>query len=345
MNFICDEVTISQFPGLHHINYLLFLIICQVCIEFKKYESMKIKVSILIGINIIILSMMIFLPTAEWMNYLMIVFIGIIGYLSYLTHLHYLPKKDGQKGMSTKSFLVKILFGISLSVLSMSLIVGTIGLLGGFSNGPSYSTFKQYNEIGAQNTSSTDSNIFEVIVLYSSSALAEEVTFRSLCIGLLMIPISMLFLYFLNKHKRQSPIKLKDSKITNKVGLVLNIFIALIFALVHKDSPGFGIIPFINISISGFIYGYLFLIQKDIISAWSMHLSWNLIQMFIGLPVSGKYIPSVNLTGNMIQGARDNIIAGGSYGPEGSIVAVVVQLVLLVILVLYLEKLSISKKF
>lgn len=50
MNFICDEVTISQSLGLHHINYLLSLIICQVCIEFKNYESMKIKESIIISV-------------------------------------------------------------------------------------------------------------------------------------------------------------------------------------------------------------------------------------------------------------------------------------------------------
>ena len=305
--------------------------------------SKKKIVAILIGINVAILSMMIFMPTAEWMNYLMIVFIGIIGYLFYLTHLRYLPKKDGFSGMSIKIFLTKILFGISLSVLSMGLIIGIIGLLGGFSNGSSYSTFKQYNELAAQSISSTDSNIFEVIILYGSSALAEEVIFRSMLIGLLMIPISMLFLHFINKGNKRYHTKLKDSKISIKVGIVLNIMVALVFGLVHKDSPGFGILPFINISISGFIYGYLFLIQKDIISAWSMHFSWNLIQMFMGLPVSGKYLPSVNLTENMIHGARDNMIAGGGYGPEGSIVAVIVQLVLLVLIISFLERLSTSK--
>ncbi len=305
--------------------------------------SKKVIVGILVGINIIILSIMIFLTTAEWMNYLMIVFIGIIGYLFYLTHLRFLPKKDEESGMSTKSFLVKVLFGFSLSVISMGLIVGIISLLGGFSDGLSYSTFLQYNDMVAHNLSSSDANIFETIILYASSALAEEVIFRSLCIGVLMIPISMLFLFFLKKRKKQSPLKLKNGKIAFKVGIVLNILIALVFGLVHKDSPGFGVIPFINISISGFIYGYLFIIQKDIISAWSMHLSWNLIQMFMGLPVSGKYLPSVNLTGNIIQGARDNIIAGGSYGPEGSIVAVVVQLILLVILLTYLRKFKIGR--
>ncbi len=302
--------------------------------------SKKIIVAILIGINIAILSMMILLESAEWMNYLMIVFVGIIGYLFYLTHLHYLPKKDGLHGMSSKTILTKILFGISLSVFSMGFIIAIISLLGGFSQGALYSPFEQLNKI-----SSTDSSFLELIILYASSALAEEVIFRSLLIGLLMIPISKLFLYFFNKKNKQSSTKLNDSKIVFKVGIILNILIALMFGLVHKDSPSFGIIPFINISISGFIYGYLFLIQKDIISVWSMHLSWNLIQMFVGLPVSGKYMPSANLTGNMFLGAQDNLIAGGSYGPEGSIVTVFVQVVLLVIILLYFEKFSISKKF
>ncbi len=300
--------------------------------------SKKAIILILISISIGILSLMVLLPSAEWMNYLMIVFIGILAYLFYLTHLRYFPKEDGQKALSSKEILIKIVFGIGLSVLSMGLIIIIISLMGGYSEGATYSSFEKYCELLAGNSSVNETSFLENMLLYASSALAEEVLFRSLCIGLVMIPISLLFLRLANRNKNQSAVNLNDSKIGIRVGIVLNLFFALLFGLVHKDSPGFGIIPWVNISISGFIYGYLFLIHKDIISAWSMHLSWNLMQMFMGLPVSGKYISTVSLTGDLIQGSRDNIIAGGGYGPEASIVTVIVQLTLLLGLIVYIKK-------
>ena len=93
----------------------------------------------------------------------------------------------------------------------------------------------------------------------------------------------------------------------------------------------------INISLSGFIYGYLFLVYKDIISAWSMHFSWNLTQLFFGLPVSGKHMPSASIVGKLFLGARNNVIGGGSYGPEGSITATIVQVCLVILLVKYFK--------
>ena len=222
----------------------------------------------------------------------------------------------------------KVGLGAGLSFLSMGLIIGIIALLGGFSEGTSFLPFTQ----------SPEQNLLKTVLLYASSALAEETAFRLFGIGILLIPLTMLFNYLTKQRKKDDYEKKSSLQAVYQMGMILNLLIALIFGLVHKDSPGFSLISFLNISISGFIYGYLFLVQKDILAAWSMHFSWNLIQIFAGLPVSGKYLPTASLMGNTITGARENIISGGSYGPEGSIVTVLVQLCLLIVLLRYSKK-------
>jgi membrane protease YdiL (CAAX protease family) len=288
----------------------------------------KMLVTLLLGINVAIILIIILLPKQEWMNYMVVVFMGILAYLFHLVHVHFLPNQEEQKRSSINTYFRKVGFGLSLSICSMGLIVVIISLLGGFSEGE---TFEQFNRIEAQ----TANTIFEVFVLYGSSALAEETVFRSLGIGVLMIPVTLLFLYFINRRNKHIREKYDKSTLAFKVGMIMNILIALLFGFVHKDSPGFGLIPFMNIAVSGIIYGYIYLIQKDIISAWSMHFSWNLFQMFAGLPVSGKYVPSASLVGELFRGAKDSIIAGGSYGPEGSVITLLVQLCLVAILFKY----------
>ena len=291
----------------------------------------KLKLALLIGIEIAIILIIILFPNREWMNYLVIIFMGILAYLLHLIHLFFFSKQEERKGSTIKNFFWKVGLGVCISIFLMSIILVIISLLGGFSEG---GTFKAFDPIEAQTTN----NFFDVLVIYGSSALAEETAFRSFGIGILMIPITLLFLYFSNRRNKQSGKKKINGKMAFKVGMVLNIMIALLFGFVHKDSPGFGLISFLNISVSGFIYGYLFLIQKGIISAWSMHLSWNLFQMFAGLPVSGKYLPSISLFGEFFHGAKDNIIAGGNYGPEGSVVTLLVQCCFVVLLFMYLRK-------
>jgi len=293
--------------------------------------SKRIKLALLAGISIAIILIIILFPNQEWMNYLVVIFMVILAYLFHLAHLHFFSNQEERKVSTIKTFFLKVGLGVCLSFFLMSLILIIISLLGGFSEG---GTFKAFDQAEAQTTN----NFFNTLVLYGSSALAEETVFRSFGIGIVMIPVTLLFLYFSNRRNKQLRKKIIDSKLAFKVGMILNIMIAVLFGLVHKDSPGFGLISFLNISVSGFIYGYLFLIQKGIISAWSMHLSWNLFQMFAGLPVSGKYLPSVSLLGELFNGAKDNIIAGGSYGPEGSVIALLVQFCLVVLLFKYLNK-------
>lgn len=284
---------------------------------------------VLIGINLVIILIIALFPSKEWMNYLVIVLIGILTYFSWLAHVRFFGNPNKGKELII-SLLYKVCFGLSLSIASMIIIIGTISLLGGYSEGPGFVEFDSV-QLG-----STD-GFFETIILYASSALAEETMFRSIGIGILMIPLAALHLKLTNAKSR---IKEMNVKSVFRIGLILNIIIALVFGFVHKGSPGFGLIPFLNITLSGFIYGYLFLQHRDVVSAWSMHLSWNLIQMFCGLPVSGKYVPSTSLADSFISGAKDSVIAGGGYGPEGSIITLLVQIGLVLLLFIKLKSTS-----
>ena len=283
---------------------------------------------LIIGTAVASVIIILLFPKQEWMNYLVVGLTGIVAYYLHIAYWNFFKNRKKPKTSSIKNLMKKVGLGAGLSFLSMGLIIGIIALLGGFSEGTSFLPFTQ----------SPEQNLLKTVLLYASSALAEETAFRLFGIGILLIPLTMLFNYLTKQRKKDDYEKKSTPQVVYHMGMILNLLIALMFGLVHKDSPGFSLISFLNISISGFIYGYLFLVQKDILAAWSMHFSWNLIQIFAGLPVSGKYLPTASLMGNTITGARENIISGGSYGPEGSIVTVLVQLCLLIVLLRYSKK-------
>lgn len=293
--------------------------------------GMKFKVWILIGICLTIVLLISILPKHEWMNYLVIIFTGIIAYLLRVANIYYLRREAYNIKRPIASILKKILFGFFLGLSSMLLIVSIIFFAGGFSDGESFLSYT--GEDMQQGGSSSILHFIETLLLYASSALAEETLFRSLGIGILMIPLSSLIIFAGEKVASSSHAYRSRSAMINYAGFLMVIITALLFGLTHRDSPGFGLISFINIALSGFIYGYLFLLSRDILSAWSMHFSWNLAQMLLGVPLSGKYVPSMSIVGDSISGARDSIIGGGIYGPEGSIVTLFVQLILVMILV------------
>ena len=295
---------------------------------------------LIIGTAVASVIIILLFPSQEWMNYLVVGLTGIVAYYLQIAHRNFFLNHENPKYTLLKSLTKKLGLGVILSILSMGLIIGIIAIMGGFSEGTSFLPYTQSSELIPPSGIPTDQNLLQTVLLYASSALAEETAFRLFGLGILLIPLTMLFNYLTKQRKKSDYEKKSSPQAVYHMGMILNLLIALMFGLIHKDSPGFSLISFLNISISGFIYGYLFLVQKDILAAWSMHFSWNMIQIFAGLPVSGKYLPAASLLGNTITGARENIISGGSYGPEGSIVTFLVQLCLLIVLLKYSDTFS-----
>ncbi|BAV08414.1 hypothetical protein SAMN05421788_112222 [Filimonas lacunae] len=93
---------------------------------------------------------------------------------------------------------------------------------------------------------------------------------------------------------------------------------ALIFSLLHLPNPTIGILPLVNLFALGLLLGINFIYTQNLWFGIFLHFSWNLVQgPLLGYSVSGISVNSV------LQQSLDgsDIITGGSFGFEGSVVA------------------------
>ncbi|WP_081752216.1 CPBP family intramembrane glutamic endopeptidase [Paenibacillus sp. 1-18] len=104
---------------------------------------------------------------------------------------------------------------------------------------------------------------------------------------------------------------------------------SLLFSLIHGGNEGYSFVAFTNIFILSVVLAFVTIRTKTIWTAISFHIPWNFLQGSIfSVPVSGREtsgIYGIKLTGN-------DLITGGSFGIEGSIVTLVVLVVLAIIL-------------
>lgn len=93
---------------------------------------------------------------------------------------------------------------------------------------------------------------------------------------------------------------------------------ATAFAFAHRFNPGIGLLAFANIGLAGVLLGLAFFLPGGLWTAFGAHLGWNAALAALDAPVSGlpfrmpmlDYVP-----------APAAWIGGGSFGPEGGVVA------------------------
>jgi uncharacterized protein len=96
-------------------------------------------------------------------------------------------------------------------------------------------------------------------------------------------------------------------------GLVISSFM---FAGFHILNPGMSLIPFLNLFLAGILLGIVYIYTRTIWYALSLHFSWNFFQG----PVFGFRVSGIELDGFIRQEVKgDEIITGGAFGFEGSI--------------------------
>ncbi|MBI2729793.1 MAG: CPBP family intramembrane metalloprotease [Sphingobacteriales bacterium] len=120
---------------------------------------------------------------------------------------------------------------------------------------------------------------------------------------------------------------------TNRyVALILS---ALIFGIAHATNPSFSWLAFINIILAGLILGINYIYTQNLWYAVVLHFAWNFFQgPVMGYEVSGLNFQSIfqlDIHGN-------EIITGGKFGFEGSIIASVLVIIFTVILGLSYHK-------
>ncbi|KOA19013.1 CAAX amino terminal protease self- immunity [Clostridium homopropionicum DSM 5847] len=95
-----------------------------------------------------------------------------------------------------------------------------------------------------------------------------------------------------------------------------------IFAFLHLGNPNVKILGIVNIFFIGLLLSYMYIRTKNLWMPIGYHFTWNYFQGNIyGFPVSGT-TQSIGIYN--IDTIKENIITGGSFGPEAGILATIV---------------------
>lgn len=111
-------------------------------------------------------------------------------------------------------------------------------------------------------------------------------------------------------------------------------FSSLLFSLMHIGNPSISYLPLINLFLAGILLGMSYILTKNLWLPIALHLSWNFFQGTVfGFNVSG--IKSFTVI--KIQYHESNIWNGGSFGFEGSVTCILLQLIGICILYLIIR--------
>jgi membrane protease YdiL (CAAX protease family) len=130
--------------------------------------------------------------------------------------------------------------------------------------------------------------------------------------------------------------------ILNNMMDVMNKYLALIlssllFAALHLGNSGMTFIAFTNLFLAGVLLGSAYIFTRDLWLPIGMHLFWNYVQgPIFGFNVSGETINEQSLI--IMHTHGDDIITGGAFGFEGSVVCSALSIVAILLVILYCRK-------
>jgi len=97
---------------------------------------------------------------------------------------------------------------------------------------------------------------------------------------------------------------------------------SILFAIMHFSNNGLSFIGLSNLMLAGLLLGIVYFRTNNLWTAIGLHFTWNLFQGPVyGFEVSGEEVFSI-FTLNFEQ---ENIINGGSFGLEGSIITTILM--------------------
>jgi len=106
---------------------------------------------------------------------------------------------------------------------------------------------------------------------------------------------------------------------------------SLVFMSIHLLNPNVSFLSVVNLFLAGIVLGIYYIHKSNLWLPIGMHLTWNFFQgPVFGFEVSG--IETKSIIGQSIKG--NELITGGSFGFEGSILATI----LILIMIIYLDR-------
>ncbi|CUS88931.1 hypothetical protein JGI3_00839 [Candidatus Kryptobacter tengchongensis] len=156
-------------------------------------------------------------------------------------------------------------------------------------------------------------HFFEAVLFFVLVALAEEILFRG-------YPFQRLI-------DGTSPI-------------IATLLFSLIFSLAHLQNPNMNFLALFNIFLAGVWLSASYIKTRSLWLPISLHFSWNFFQGYLySLPVSGTILVEPAFD---VEISAENIISGGNFGPEGSLITSLV-LIIATIFILRNKRLSDAK--
>jgi hypothetical protein len=105
--------------------------------------------------------------------------------------------------------------------------------------------------------------------------------------------------------------------------------------LMHIGNPSKNMLAMPGIFTGGLLLGINYLYTGNLWFGIALHTSWNFIQgPLLGFVVSGLHLPSVLIQTN----TGPDWMTGGSFGPEASVLACVLNIVVTILLSKYFRK-------
>jgi len=98
---------------------------------------------------------------------------------------------------------------------------------------------------------------------------------------------------------------------------------SLAFGLLHGVNPSATALSLATITLAGFMLGLGYVCTGSLGLPVGIHVTWNLSQVLLGLPVSGFDVP-VRLVETDVTG--DALLHGGAFGPEGGLLGLAATL-------------------
>jgi len=96
-----------------------------------------------------------------------------------------------------------------------------------------------------------------------------------------------------------------------------------VFALMHAGNPNVWstFVPMTELFAAGFILGISYTFTKNLWFPTFFHFGWNFFQGLFGFEISGMGVDSWKAIAHENSGQVPDIISGGAFGIEGSIIA------------------------
>ncbi len=113
--------------------------------------------------------------------------------------------------------------------------------------------------------------------------------------------------------------------------------VGLLFGFLHNENPNHTTLSLINTAGFGILFGLAFMRSHDLWLPAGLHFGWNVVLPLAGADLSGL---TIEPTGVTLVWTASQLISGGKYGPEASLLTTAVLFALL----LYILKIPVTRQ-